>query len=346
MIQETRSGTYGLIFLSAFILFLSLAFSLTQTGTLASTTDTALVVPTPTPFLPLSQSTMEAPILLPPEPLANSELLASVVAVPAHPPMELLPLSPHTVNLLLTGSDTRQGFPGVRTDTIMIISFNMDQGTASVLSIPRDLYVYLPDHWMARINTAEGLGGTQLLAETIQYNLGIVTHYYAKIDFNGFISVINLLGGVDLENNRLIIDTCDLQTVNYPAGSLHLDGQSALCYARVRKASSDFDRIQRQQQIIAAAFRKAISLHSLTSIPELYETYHQYVNTDLELNTLFSLLPLAVRLARQPDQIRFFSISRDAVSGYTVPETGASVLLPEDEAIRQILEEAFLPGSW
>ena len=259
-------------------------------------------------------------------------------------PVEPLPLTPHTINILLTGSDTRPGFPGVRTDTIMILSLNQDRNTASVLSIPRDLYVHIPGFWMGRINTAEGLGDTQLLAETIQYNLGVTTHYYIKVDFSGFINIIDALGGIDLENDRSIHDTCDMKNVEFPAGSIHLDGENALCYARVRKTSSDFDRVQRQQHILAAAFRKTTSLHSLTKIPDLYQAMSQYVETDIDVNTVLSLLSLAANLAGNPDQVRFFSISSDSVTGHTVPETGASVLLPEYEAVRQILYEVFDSG--
>lgn len=70
----------------------------------------------------------------------------------------------------------------------------------------------------------------------------------------------------------------------------------------------------------------------------------QYVETDIDVNTVLSLLSLAANLAGNPDQVRFFSISSDSVTGHTVPETGASVLLPEYEAVRQILYEVFDSG--
>lgn len=295
---------------------------------------------TPTPFQPQTVLPTSIPAFNRTGPLAAVDF--SHLDNPSAPaPVPEIPMSPDTLNVLLTGSDTRPGFPGNRTDTIMILSFNMDAGSVSMISIPRDLYVYLPGHGMARINTAEGRAGIRLLADTLRYNLGITTHHSVRINFEGFISAVDTLGGIDIMNERRIVDTCDLQPVEYPAGLQHLDGTSALCYARVRKTTSDFDRMRRQQQIIDAVFEKAVTLHGLASAPELYSSYAEYVETDLTMDAVLQLLPLAVHVVNHPEDIHHYTIAREHVQTHTVPDTGAMVLLPVHDAIQLLLEEAF-----
>src|SRR5690606_2262066 len=101
-----------------------------------------------------------------------------------------------------------------RTDVLTIVSVNRTAGTVSMLSIPRDLYVYIPDHQVARINTAFGWGetnlgegeGAQLLIDTIRYNLGLEIDYYARVDFNGFHQIVDDLGGVEVAVDCAIQD--------------------------------------------------------------------------------------------------------------------------------------------
>lgn len=82
------------------------------------------------------------------------------------------------------------------TDTLIIVSINKETQTAAMVSLPRDLFVYVPGKVMSRINTALTLGGPELLVDTILYNLGIPIDYWAQVDFNGFVQIVNSLGGV------------------------------------------------------------------------------------------------------------------------------------------------------
>src|SRR5690606_2195629 len=118
------------------------------------------------------------------------------------------------VNFLLLGADTTNSDNSGRTDVLTIVSVNRTAGTVSMLSIPRDLYVYIPDHQVARINTAFGWGetnlgqraGAQLLIDTIRYNLGLEIDYYARVDFNGFHQIVDDLGGVEVAVDCAIQD--------------------------------------------------------------------------------------------------------------------------------------------
>ena len=112
------------------------------------------------------------------------------------------------VNVMLLGSDDQLSDDNfIRTDTMVVVSLNVETGTVSMLSLPRDLFVYIPHGKMGRLNTAYGLGenlnwdpgrGFGLLRQTIFYNFGINVHYYARVNFSGFEAIIDRLGGVDI----------------------------------------------------------------------------------------------------------------------------------------------------
>ena len=113
------------------------------------------------------------------------------------------------VNVLLIGTDYRPTDNTFRTDTLIVASINKEAGTVSLLSIPRDLYVYIPMWGMGRINRAYGAadhngypgGGPALLEQTILYNLGIPVHYYALVNFDGFRQIVDTLGGIEVPVN-------------------------------------------------------------------------------------------------------------------------------------------------
>lgn len=119
------------------------------------------------------------------------------VPIPTAAPTIAVP--PRTTNILLLGNDDAEMGGGVvRTDSIIVVSINRDRNTASLISIPRDLYVYIPNWTMNRINTAAPYGGVSRLKETILYNFGIPIHYHARVDFDVFKQIIDTLGGIEI----------------------------------------------------------------------------------------------------------------------------------------------------
>ena len=105
------------------------------------------------------------------------------------------------MNILLLGGDDSLFQDGtIRTDVMMVVSLNLETRTVSLLNLPRDLFVYVPTPTMARLNTVYGIGeafgwtdgGFGLLAQTIFYNLGIRVHYYARVNFDGFVDIVVL----------------------------------------------------------------------------------------------------------------------------------------------------------
>jgi LCP family protein required for cell wall assembly len=252
------------------------------------------------------------------------------------------------VRILVLGSDARPG-GGFRTDIIMLVSINPKQGTATVLSFPRDLWVDLPGWGPNRINTAMVYGGFSLMASTLESNFGIRPTYYVMTNFTGFTQIIDSLGGVDVTASQTLSDKCKFPqavrgycTIN--PGVTHMNGTFALWYVRSRYSTSDFDRERRSQEVLQGAFSKLMSLNAVTRIPELFTVYQKNVETNLTLGDVVNLAPVANQLLTDRTKIRRYSIGPGEVSNWTVPSSGAMVLLPNDALIDQkIMQAVFTP---
>jgi len=270
-------------------------------------------------------------------PTADSEL-----EIP--PPVEPVDFAPQTVNIILLGSDRRPDETHYRTDTLLILSLNPVTNRAKMLSIPRDFYVYIPGWKMNRINTAEPHGGFEMLADTVLYNLGIPLHHWVKVEFTGMSDAIDILGGIEIQSTGYLSDECGGTYYRIePNKTYPMDGFTALCYARMRKRSSDFDRLRRQQEVFQAMFDKLFSLEGLWELPELFEVFKHTLQSNLSLKDILPLAPLAAGLAIQPERIERFAIDQSMVQNWRTPKTGAAVLLPKPESIQALLQEAFGP---
>lgn len=174
---------------------------------------------------------------------------------PADPgPTGAVPLT-----FLVVGSDTREpvatgALPDARSDVTMLVRFTGDRRSAQVVSLPRDSWVPIPGHGMAKLNAAYAWGGPRLLIQTIEHMTGIRIDHYAAMDFEGFVQMTNSLGGVDVQVAKTVSDG----TYTYQAGWNHLDGKEALSYVRQRHGlpGGDFDREKRQQAFLRAMFAK------------------------------------------------------------------------------------------
>ncbi len=260
------------------------------------------------------------------------------------------------VNLLLLGIDRRPGEAFVsRTDSMMVISINPETDSASILSIPRDLYVQIPGYGQDRINTAlvygsrEGdyLDGAALAMQTVSSNLGVPIHHFVMIDFSAFVRIIDLLEGIEVEvpydiNDPLYPDMdYGYDPLYIPAGMNRFDGQTALKYARTRHADSDFNRAYRQQQVLYAVRRKALQLgigDMLLRAPALYREVESGIRTDLSLE---QILRLAKTVSDIPtENMRNDVLDQDYVTSFRTP-AGASVLLLNTEAANLLIQDLF-----
>lgn len=272
------------------------------------------------------------------------------------------------LNVVLLGHDG-EVIPGdinFKTDTMIIVSINRDTNTVSMISLPRDLFVYVPNWGMARLNTAWGYGesigwtdgGWGMLRQTILYNFGIEAHYYAMVDFSGFKAIIDRLGGVTIAVDCPIIDeyecleNCEDGIENnetwskkiLDVGVYELDGRDALWYARSRENTNDFDRGRRQQQILRAIWAKAKTEGLISEFPGLYDEATQIVQTNMPVSEIIPLVPLALSIEPNDIENHFFTRYIE-----TVPWTptigayaGANVQIPNPDGSMTRLIENFL----
>ncbi len=267
-----------------------------------------------------------------------------VTAVPS--PVPHIKQEDEVKNILLIGSDKADSNGGYRSDTLIVVSINKTTGAVTLLSIPRDLYVFIPQskNVMGRINTvintaikAKG-GPIPLLEQTILYNLGIPIHYYARVDFDSFRTIVDTLGGIDIpvtcdfQDYRLkdpsfdptLEDNWELFTL--PAGIQHLDGDTALWYARSRQtySSGDFDRHRRQQEVLRAMFRRARDQNLFLQIPALYQQFQATVETDMALGDVLQFVQLGLAL----DELNIRSYNLLSVTrGWRSPKD-ESIIIP------------------
>jgi LCP family protein required for cell wall assembly len=245
------------------------------------------------------------------------------------------------LNIVLMGSDKRPSGRAWRTDSMIIVSVDLENNRVRLLSIPRDLWVYIPGHGYNRVNTADLWGelakkggGPERVKQTIHYNLGIPIHYYVRVDFQGFMKIIDSVGGVDVD-----VD-CSLSDIKLTAGMHHMDGREALRYARSRKSTSDFDRGRRQRKVLMALWDQALTMDILPKLPQLWVTMADTFQTDLPLEQVVNLAYVGTRI--KPQHIQSRAITRSHVKSWRTPQ-GWAVLLPHEGELRTLLENYYEP---
>lgn len=324
-----------------------------------TTTDTPTA--TPTPSITSSPTRTPTPTIVEPPTLTPTATFTRAPGAPQR--ADLMATEYELTNILLIGSDRRPGQGDFRTDAMIIVSINKTIGTVNMLSLPRDLWVYIPDHGYDRLNTAalwgylkdwEGGGGIALLKETIRYNFGIPIDYYALVNFEGFASLIDGLGGVkmavacELADYRLIRPDLNpelsdnYEWVTIPVGIHEFDGDEALWYVRSRATTSDFDRNLRQQALLRAIWQQFFERDLWDTIPELWDQVDEIVVTDMTLSAILKLLPFAAQL--QLNLIQSFYIDFNAVAPFT-NRSGAAVLWIREEPFREIIDLFYKPPT-
>jgi LCP family protein required for cell wall assembly len=339
----------GLLILAAGCQGLPLPFIATGTKT-----PTATVTPAPTATLTAAPTLAATPVpTSTPLPTRATRVLTRTPQATAHPaatPTKTRAPSPldFSDNFLVLGMDARPGEPDWRTDTIMVVAIDHQQGQIGVISIPRDLYVSLPGVGETRINVADYYGeataypggGPALLRRVLTETLGIPTQHYVRIRMEGLVRLVDTLGGVTVTLDcPLYEQTPDesspngLVDWNLPAGEVHLDGETAKKFATYRYVTSDFGRAHRQQQLIWALRDRALQLDVIPKLPELWKALADTFATDLGLLDVVKLAQIGITL--KPDKVHGLVFSIEVLD-YFVTEEGAWVLVISD---REKLEE-------
>jgi len=263
------------------------------------------------------------------------------------------------VNFLLLGMAGGYHDGGILTDTIIVLSLNTKTNKAAMLSIPRDLYIQIPQDGYTKINAVFSIGesknteniqnlkssqeekisetsGADLAKETVSSIIGIPIHYYMRMDFEGFKKIVDTLGGVDVYVKEDLYDpyypTEDYkyQIFQITKGVHHLDGATALMYVRSRETTSDFDRSKRQQQVLASIKDKAekLSILNIGKITELSKILGDSIKTDLTIAETKHLL----ELLKKVDMNNIINKVLDNSSDSPLEDgniNGAYVLLPK-----------------
>ena len=272
------------------------------------------------------------------------------------------PLPSGVIDIMLLGTDRRPPHEGWRTDTMILVSIDPEDKIVSMVSIPRDLYVAVPGYGKTRLNLADNIGeaqyypggGPALLRATLEENLGMTFDHYIRIDFQGFVEVIDTLGGIDVDvqcptelwvpNMKSPGEYLLLRTV--PAGMQHMDGELALIYSRCRGHTPVFDRDRRQREVLVAIRDRVVELGFPGLLPRLFElldSMQRNVQTDLEPAEILSLAQLITQIL--PQSINQRTLDLSVAPEWTTPE-GAWVMLPDRQSIKELMVGRLAPPTW
>jgi LCP family protein required for cell wall assembly len=272
-------------------------------------------------------------------------------------PQEASPALQDRVTVLVMGVDNRPGQTVARTDSIMLLTVDPKTGSSGMLSFPRDMLVPVPAlndtvkintiHVFGEIRNYPG-GGPTMLKDTISDLIGYPIDYYVRVNFDGFRQIVDLIGGIDIQVAREIRDD-KYPDENYgydplyiPAGLQHMDGALALKYARVRHIDTDYQRADRQQQVILAVKDKITQPGQLATLlprlPGLALAMANSVQTDMPVEK-------AIMLARAMGQMDLANPTRvviDNTMGVTSldPQWGSS-LTPDMDKVKAAAASVF-----
>jgi len=251
----------------------------------------------------------------------------------------------HIINIMLIGQDRRPGEGRARSDVMILCSINKKTQELTMTSFMRDMYVPIPKFWDDKMNAAYALGGMETLNACLAESFGVHVDGNVEVDFNGFIELIDLVGGVDMEltgaearylnNEQGLQETSGSFGWDLKEGKNHLTGGQALAYARIRAiGDGDFGRTERQRKVISALIEKCKGMN-LTKLNKLMEEALPMLTTDLTnreiLNYIVDLLPILTNL-----KVNTQRIPADGTYQYAWIDE-KSVLLPDLEANRELL---------
>ena len=266
-------------------------------------------------------------------------------------------------NMLLLGTSGGGHDGSDLTDSIMVASYDHQKNTVTLFSIPRDFYVEVTKGRRDRINTVYGYYQRNFDTETaveqmrtlLENITGLTIQYYAEIDFRGFVEVVDILGGIEVDVPERLVDTLypiedqngrflRHETFVVEEGVQTMDGETALKYARSRQSTSDFARSERQQLILAAIKEKALKEKYLTnpnSLKRIYYAINDNFETDITINEMIR----GGRLAKDLDTNRIVSAGlnddRTKLGGFLYAPSreftnGAAVLVPEGSTVSDL----------
>jgi len=272
------------------------------------------------------------------------------------------------INVLLLGMGGLGHDGPYLTDTIILVSIKPSTQQVAMISIPRDLGVDIPGYGPNKINHANHYGeienanyGAAVATQVIQDTFDVPIPYYARIDFNAFQELVDLVGGVTIDVERSFVDVeypapnDQYQTVTFTKGIQTMDGATALKYARSRHGNNgeagDFARSVRQQKVILALKEKLLSFETLANpvrLGKIIKTLDSHLTTNMEFDVMLSFLELAKTF--ETNNIIRLTLD-DSADGYLLNgrnSQGAFVLLPKTGDFNDInlaIDQVFVEGE-
>lgn len=268
------------------------------------------------------------------------------------------------IGILLMGLDTRAETGGLNTDVMMVALFNPDSKTATVVSIPRDSDLNLKGYKQQKANAfyagflttarkTEKLEGAQArryatehMKEMMEKFFGVPIQYSVILDFQGFVDVVDALGGVNVyvDQNMRYWDNADGTDIDLKKGDQKLDGEQALGFVRYRKSrdnltpeSSDFQRNDRQDRVLGAILDKLKSLGSIPKLGGVLDAIGDNVKTDIPEAQINNMIKTYFGISKS--DVRFMALTGEWRSPF--------VHLDQDklEEVKQALQEEMQSGG-
>lgn len=263
-------------------------------------------------------------------------------------PSQIVGKEDHIVNILLIGQDRRPGEGRARSDSMILCTFNKKAGTLTMTSFMRDMYVQIPGYQSTRINAAYPLGGMELLDEVLQVNFGVHVDANVEVDFGSFQSIVDLLGGVDIDLSSEEAGYLNRHNDwSVSDGMNHLTGEQALAYSRIRYIDSDFNRTSRQRNVLSSLIA-AYKNQSLDRMLSLLDEILPLITTDM---TDAEITGYVTQLFPMLSGCKVNTMRIPVDDGYqSASIRGMSVLVPDLEVNRQALidtltQEAMEPAA-
>ena len=204
--------------------------------------------------------------------------------------------------LLLGNRGEKAPGGGILTDSIMVLSYKKDTGEAAIFSIPRDLWVEIPDHGYQKINAAYAAGfnstgdskeGIRIAKEVVSEVTGLDIDFVVVVDTEALKEIVDSIGGITIYEDKWFYSNFYRNTVQIRPGENYLDGSEALAYAGTRNIDSDFGRMERQQKVILAIKDKFFSLGTITRPDQIFNIFNsieKHIRTDLNLSQIQYLI--------------------------------------------------------
>ncbi|MFJ8524760.1 LytR family transcriptional regulator [Bacillus cereus] len=225
------------------------------------------------------------------------------------------------VSILLLGAD-QQGNEKGRSDSLMVITLNPKNNSIKTVSIPRDTYTEIVGKGKSdKINHAYAYGGVDMATETVEKFLNVPIDFYIEVNMDGFKDIVDAVGGVDVNNDL----DFSWDGIHFQKGNIHLTGEEALTYTRMRKEDprGDFGRQMRQRQVMQAVINKGASFSSLSSYGDVLTAIQKNVKTNLTQDQMFDMQKNYKNCLQNSEDIQIPGDGHKAADGiwyYYVPD--------------------------